>query len=179
VGNYAVEVLGGAFNVSVEVDIDTSELSRALDDSEVQKELTGELIRDWHTFSQETLLARGEDYDAYGGKSDMAKVFPVARSATVPSWNGSSWSFGFEHPAAVYFEYGTEPHTITANDGFLKFPWPDAPEEVKDRFRTQWEDPSHFLQEPEVLFKSIEHPGTPALRYLRDSRGKLDGGGDA
>lgn len=132
-----------------------------------QKQLTSKPARRWFTLSQDMLLDRGEDYP---GEADQAEVHGIVQSGHPPEWTGERWEFYFSHLAAPFFEFGTEPHTIEARDGgFLKFPWPNAPEGVKERFRPQWEDPSHFLEEPEVLMKSVEHPGTPELRFLRDS----------
>jgi len=87
-----------------------------------------------------------------------------------------------EWPFSAQFEHGVEPHTIEAtNADFLKFPWPDAPEEVKDMFRSQWENPDSFLEEPIVLFPKVnwgsETGGIPAARavrnMLREIRGEL------
>ena len=85
-----------------------------------------------------------------------------------------------EWPFSAQFEHGVEPHTIEAtNADFLKFPWPNAPEEVKEQFRPQWENPNSFLEEPIVLFKKVnwgsETGGIPAARAVRDMLRELRG----
>jgi len=61
---------------------------------------------------------------------------------------------------------GVQPHMIEGSP-VLWFKWPNAPDEVKEKFRPRWEDPDSFLEEPEVLFSEVQHPGIPALGYIR------------
>lgn len=139
------------------------------------EEGAGRVAREWFTAAQDTLLDRGEDYE---GVADQAEVQGVVQSGSPPqSTPDGDWEFTFSHPAAAYFEYGTEPHKITPNppNTMLKFPWHDPPSGIEERFRPQWEDPMHFLEEPEVLLPEVDHPGTPELRWLRDSRDEVGG----
>lgn len=147
--------------------VDTSGLEEELQD--LSKEASGDLARRWFTYSQDLLLDRGESYP---GEADQAEVQSVVQSAQPPQWNGEAWEFSYNHIAAPFFEFGTEAHKITPNPPteFLKFPWPDAPDEIQERFEDQWADPTHWLEEPEVLLREVNHPGTPELRYVRDSR---------
>lgn len=163
----------------MQVEIDPDEFADALDAENVEKRAAEETAREWYTLAQDLLLERGENYAAHGGRSDSAEVHGVVQTAHPPEWDESrqAWVFGFSHSWAAGFEYGTDPHTIEpVTADFLKFPWPDAPDHIKERFRPQWDDPDHFLEEPEVLLKQVEHPGTPALRFVRDSRTQLGGG---
>jgi hypothetical protein len=70
------------------------------------------------------------------------------------------------HPHADKIEVGVEPHTISG-DPVLRFPWYNIPDDVAEQFRPQWEDPDNPLEEPEVLFAKIEHPGIPSVGYIR------------
>ena len=147
-------------NVTVELDLeDVGE--------EELRDATRDLARVWASESLELLYDRGEDagYEVQG----------VAQSQTPPEWEDGAWTFAYSHVNAARFEWGTEPHTIEPNPPtkMLKFPWPDMPSGMREDFEPMWRDPSHFLEEPEVLLPKVEHPGTDALRYMRDSREAL------
>lgn len=79
---------------------------------------------------------------------------------------GDQYIVEWTHPHADKIEVGVKPHTITG-DPILVFPWPNGPDEVLNRFRGRWEDPSHWLEEPEVIMAEVEHPGIPAVGYIR------------
>ena len=72
----------------------------------------------------------------------------------------------WEHPHADKIEVGVKPHLIEG-DPILVFPWPDGPDDVLERYRPKWEDPDHWLEEPEVIFAEVNHPGIPAVGYIR------------
>lgn len=147
--------------------INASGLKDELKKGASKRELTREFARMWYSESQDILLSLGDEHGY--------EVYPVVRSSIGPRWSeqDDAWVFEFPHVASKYFEFGTDEHEIRADDGFLKFPWPDAPKEVQEQFEDMWTDPNHWLERPEVLFKSVTHPGTPALRFLRDSREKI------
>jgi len=137
----------------VRIQLDSQELAEGID----LKEATRELSNEWFSKSQERLLDEGDDHEY--------EVYPVVQSGQPPRWTGENWEFSYPHVAAAYFEYGTEPHEIEAkNAEFLAFEWPDAPDWVREQFRQTF---------PTVFFKSVDHPGTPALRYLRGTRDEL------
>jgi hypothetical protein len=79
--------------------------------------------------------------------------------------------FGFTHPAAEYFEYGTSDHTIRGNP-VLSFVWEerhDPPEWVREEFDRETSDggrPGWRVYLPEV-----EVSGLPEVRFMR---GALD-----
>jgi len=79
---------------------------------------------------------------------------------------GDTYIAEWEHPHADKIEVGVKPHLIEGNP-ILVFPWPNGPDEVLERFRPQWENPDHWLEEPEVIFAEVEHPGIPAVGYIR------------
>lgn len=70
------------------------------------------------------------------------------------------------HPHADKIEVGVRPHEIEG-DPFLVFEWPDMPDEVREDFQSQWEDPDSFLDEPMVIFAKVNHPGIPAVGFIR------------
>lgn len=151
------------------------DMLREVGDEQARREWSRDIARSWFDEAQDLLLDRGENYP---GKSDTAEVHGVVQSGVPPTWTGDQWEFGFRHFAAPFFEFGTEPHTITPNPPtkMLKFPWPDMPSDMRENFKPMWRDPNHFLEEPEVLLPKVEHPGTPELRFLRDSRERVAGG---
>jgi hypothetical protein len=103
--------------------------------------------------SQEVLYGQGDDHEY--------DVYPVAQSGQPPEWDASKGGFVFSYPheAAIFFEVGTEPHEIEAvRAEMLKFEWPDAPAEVQQMFEATF---------PTVFFRSVDHPGTPALGYVQ------------
>ena len=70
------------------------------------------------------------------------------------------------HPHADKIEVGVKPHMIEG-DPLLVFEWHNIPDDVAEQFRPQWEDPDSFLEEPEVAFTEVEHPGIPGVGYIR------------
>jgi hypothetical protein len=70
------------------------------------------------------------------------------------------------HPHADKIEVGVRPHEIEG-DPILVFEWHNIPEDVADEFRSQWENPESFLEEPMVAYARIDHPGIPAVGYIR------------
>jgi hypothetical protein len=79
---------------------------------------------------------------------------------------GDTYVAEWEHPHADKIEVGVKPHLIEGND-FLVFEWEDMPAGVEDQFRPQWEDPDSFLEEPQVIFAEVEHPGIPPVGFIK------------
>lgn len=111
-----------------------------------------------------------------GASMDEWHVEPIADSVEV-YWvegepegkleQGDAYVAEWTHPHADKLEVGVKPHTIEADDGVLVFEWPDMPEGVEAQFEDQWESEDSFLERPEVAFVKVEHPGIPALGYIR------------
>lgn len=137
--------------------VDASALADELSDGETLRDATRDFARLWFEEMQDKLLARGEQVDY--------EVHSVVQSGVPVHWDSDrgAWVTGFEHVAAEFLEEGTDEHTITPKDpdGWLAFEWPDAPQEVREQFSDTF---------PLVFFKEVDHPGTPALKYARDSR---------
>jgi len=66
--------------------------------------------------------------------------------------------------AAVYIEYGTDPHVIEADTAAaLRFQWPSAPIGVYEEFAGSF---------PVVFFRRVTHPGTPKQPFFHPSFNK-------
>lgn len=70
------------------------------------------------------------------------------------------------HPHADKIEVGVRPHEIEGSP-LLVFEWQNIPDDVAERFRPQWEDPDAFLNEPQVAFAKIDHPGSPGVGFIQ------------
>lgn len=135
-----------------------------------QKELAQDFINLWFQESQEWL------YDAAQRRSELGKqhgvegraqngLHKVADEAVPPMWNQSEerWEFSYPHEGAVFQEFGAQPHEIRAREAErLAFGWPDAPKEIKEEFAETEGDL--------VFFEKVNHPGIPAIGFLRYGR---------
>jgi len=79
---------------------------------------------------------------------------------------GDQYIAEWTHPHADKIEVGVKPHMIEGNP-ILVFPWPNGPDEVLAEFAPLWNDSDHWLEEPEVIFSEVQHPGIPAVGYIR------------
>lgn len=61
---------------------------------------------------------------------------------------------------------GVKPHMIEG-DPVLRFPWYNMPDEVREDFEPQWNDPDNPLEEPEVFMTEVDHPGLPGVGFIR------------
>lgn len=134
--------------------IDASTLSVEFDN--IADEEAQEAASRWFSASQDRLYSEGDDADY--------EVFSVAQTATPPQKDRSTggYRFTYPHPAAWFFEVGTEPHTVEADEAeTLAFEWPDAPPEVQEMFADTF---------PTVFFPRVEVDGIDRLDYVGDSR---------
>lgn len=123
----------------------------------------------------ERMMAMAEDnWREYAATNeyDIEHVYEDAEITDVRVEPGNA-SVRVEWPFSAQFEFGVDPHVIEAtNAEVLKFPWPDGPDEVLAQFEPMWNDPDHFLEEPEVLFPEVEWGsetgGIPKARAVRD-----------
>lgn len=118
---------------------------------------------DWLQEAAERRSELGERHGRAG--RSMQALDQIRAGAVPPQWleTEESWVFSFPHEGAVFQEFGAMPHEIRArNAEVLAFEWPDAPEEVQEQF----EDTEGDL----VFFESIDHPGIPAIGFVRYGR---------
>lgn len=130
------------------------------------REASQEFARRWYSKSRKRLYDLGDEM--------QFEVYPVAQSAQPPSWDGGAWVFHYPHKAALFFEYGAAEHEIEpVNAEVLAFEWPDmAGEPFGDTGKT-W-DEVYASSWPTVFLPKVNHPGMPALRFIRDSKAEVE-----
>lgn len=106
--------------------------------------------------------------DSEGRKGrENNNLYKLVRNASPPTWDDQrqAWVFSYMDAGAVFQEFGAMPHEIRAKRAeFLAFEWPDAPKKVKEQFK----DTEGDL----VFFKAVNHPGIPAIGFVRYGREK-------
>ena len=140
---------------------------------EVQKKDLTEPVMDlWFQESTDWLVEAAENRSEIGvahGRVGRAQnnLSELADKAVPPMWDDEreAWVFSFPHEGAVFQEFGALPHEIRARKAeVLAFEWPDAPKEVQERFE--------HTEGDLVFFESIDHPGIPAIGFVRYGRDK-------
>lgn len=114
----------------------------------------------WFSASQEELYDAGDDADY--------QVFSVAQTGQPPQFDPAlgGYVFAYPHPAAWFFEVGTEPHTVEADEAdTLAFEWPDAPPDVREMFADTF---------PTVFFPRVEVDGIDRLDYVGGTVGAAE-----
>jgi len=150
----------------------TKAIIERLDDN--GKRITREAMDVWFAKSQDRLIAAAEQRTGGQGADDSeGRTYREKNNLTdmldefqPPVWveDEDAWVFTVTHSAAVFHEFGAEGHEIRARQAqALAFEWPDAPEEIKEQFEDSF---------PTVFFNSVEHPGTPAIGFIRYGREK-------
>jgi hypothetical protein len=80
---------------------------------------------------------------------------------------------GWESEQMARWEFGVSPHTIDG-DPVLSFVWENPPEWVKEEFDQGRNTEGEFVSGWRVFFPSVDHPGIPASRAIRDSLRALE-----
>lgn len=139
---------------------------------EVGREEIQQAVEDAVRYANNALL---NDTPPEGASMDSWNMRPIADSVEV-YWESGQTEGNLEkgdaliaewtHPHANKIEVGVKPHEIEG-DPILVFEWPDMPDDVADQFRSQWESDDSFLEEPQVAFAKIDHPGFPGVGFIR------------
>lgn len=135
-----------------------------------KKELTRDAIDLWFQNSQDWLREAEKNRSELGKQKgvegrEQNNLGQIAQKAVPPTWDEDKqrWSFSYPHEGAVFQEFGARPHEIRAKQAeVLAFEWPDAPEEVQEQFE--------HTEGDLVFFESIDHPGIPAIGFVRYGR---------
>jgi len=125
-------------------------------EEEAYRELVGErnnLVFQAIQESHDRLRAAGDanDYD----------VEPIIESLELveADESGGEIRWGWSHPAAEYFEFGTSPHTIDG-DPVLSFVWDDPPADIAAQFESEGDG-------VRVFFSSVDVAGIVETRFVR------------
>lgn len=144
-------------------------------EAEVQKlgkRVTREGITIWNTTAQDRITSAAEmrtidspQGDSEGRQGRLANnLHELVQSFTAPVWDATEgvWRFAVTDETAQIHEFGAVPHEIRAKQArALAFEWPDAPEDIQEKFEATF---------PTVFFNSVQHPGAPAIGYMRHGR---------
>lgn len=116
----------------------------------------------------QTAVDRSHDILIEYGSRHGYDVGPVIEALQEPAISRQSnritvfW--GWFHPAAPHFEYGTSDHVVSGNP-ILSFVWEDAPPEIHEMFP----DTQRVGGDPRVFFPETEPSGLPESRFVRDA----------
>lgn len=168
-----------------EVVVDESQLETALEvEATNDGGVMNEAARRWFSGSQrhleEAISQRAgtdpnvaDDSEGRTGRQENG-MQSILLSGQPPMWDESrkAWVFTYTHFASAWHEFGTQPHTIRADNGeMLAFPWPDAPDEVVAMFSPGGEEEVNRSDwDGWVYFKEVNHPGNPAIGFVRAGR---------
>lgn len=143
--------------------------------SEAGREQIQAAIDDAVRFANDALMRAASD-PPDGASMDEWHMQPIADSVEV-YWEsgdtegkleqGDALVAEWTHPHANKIEVGVRAHEIEG-DPILVFEWPDMPDDVAEQFEDQWESDDSFLEEPQVAYAKIEHPGIPGVGFIRD-----------
>jgi hypothetical protein len=141
---------------------------------EVGREQINEAVREAVEIANRILMEASDspppgasmDEWAMGSIADSVEIRWTKGESEGELAKGNALVAEWTHPHADKIEVGVQPHMISGNP-LLVFEWPDAPDEVREQFQSAWESDSSFLEEPEVAFTEVNHPGIPALGYIR------------
>lgn len=79
-----------------------------------------------------------------------------------------SVTVGWESEQMSLWEFGVSPHTIDGNP-ILSFVWENPPDWVRDEFDQARGSGGQFQSGWRVYFPSVENPGIPESRAIRDA----------
>jgi len=102
------------------------------------------------------------------GDANDYDVEPVIESLELVEADRSDGEirWGWSHPAAEYFEFGTSAHTIDG-DPILSFVWEDPPPGIREEFDQARDSGGRFQSGVRVFFSSVEVEGITETRFVR------------
>lgn len=102
---------------------------------------------------------------AYGDRHgyDVESVIETSKTSVRREGDRVVVTVGWEAEQAVYFAAGVSPRTIDGNP-VLSFIWEDAPQGIREAFS----DTERVGGDPRVYLESVDHPGIPESRFVRE-----------
>lgn len=160
--SFSTDLLTDPVGFSVEADVSTipAPADQALLDT-IRSELVGKRR---NLLFQAARVAHGS-LRSYGKRHDYS-VEPITETVEIQDVRQGQQSLSADivwtHDAAQHFQFGVSPHTIDGNP-ILSFIWEDAPQGVREMFA----DTERVGGDPRVFFRSVNHPGIPASRFVQ------------
>lgn len=100
---------------------------------------------------------------------DVESTIESLGTPQVDRSNGTiSIEVGWESEQMSRWEFGVSPHTIDGNP-VLSFVWEDPPQWVREEFDQARGGGGQFASGWRVFFPSVDHPGIPESRAIRDA----------
>jgi len=132
------------------------------------EEAVSEAVRIANDHLRQTTPPEGASMDDWAVESiaDSVEVYWESGQSEGKLAKGDALVAEWTHPHADKIEVGVKPHMIEG-DPILVFEWPGMPDEVRAEFQSAWESDENFLEEPQVAFAEVQHPGIPGVGYIR------------
>jgi len=134
---------------------------------EVEAQLVGEeanLVFEFVELVHAELRAYGRRH----GYDVESTIDSLGRLQVDRSGGTISVTIGWESEQMSRWEFGVSPHRIDG-DPILSFIWESPPAWVKEEFDQGRSSEGQFVSGWRVFFGSVDHPGIPASRAIRDS----------
>jgi len=148
------------------IDLDREAIEAILDEAE--HELAGKqnsLVYQAVEYAHDQLRSYGNSHDYHVQTViDSFAGVDVDRTSTTLTVR-----YGWDHPAAEHFEFGTSDHTIEG-DSVLSFVWEDPPQWVREEFDQGRSSGGQFKSGWRVFLPSVDVAGLPEARFARDSQ---------
>lgn len=155
--------------MKLEADFEQKAREALLDD--VQTTLVGEqanLIYEFVELVHTNLRAYGQRH----GYDVESTIDSLGQPEVDRSTNTISVTIGWESEQMGRWEFGVSPHTIDG-DPLLSFVWENPPQWVRQEFDQARTGGGQFASGWRVFFQSVDHPGIPESRAIRDAMNGL------
>jgi hypothetical protein len=114
----------------------------------------------------QAIQASHDRLDASGYDVASVKESLIAPTLETTADGRVAVTWGWTHPAAEFFEFGTSEHTIQG-DPVLSFVWEDPPAWVKDEFDQARDTGGRFASGWRVFFAQVTVDGVDEVRFTR------------